>query len=90
MNKDDNSPLSAAEAEALIRSRLPVEIHGRLRSARITERRAVVVAEAGDLGAKARQELEGLIEQSLIALDEVDEVRVALIADRRRRMIIAV
>ena len=90
MNKNDNSPLSAAEAEALIRSRLPVEIHGRLRSARITERRAVVVAEAGDLGAKARQELEGLIEQSLIALDEVDEVRVALIADRRRRMIIAV
>ncbi|KEO85406.1 chromosome partitioning protein ParA [Erythrobacter sp. JL475] len=90
MNKDDNSPLSAAEAEALIRSKLPVEIHGRLRSARITERRAVVVAEAGDLGAKARQELEGLIEQSLIALDEVDEVRVALIADRRRRMIIAV
>ncbi|WP_252259755.1 Mrp/NBP35 family ATP-binding protein [Erythrobacter aurantius] len=90
MNKDDNSPLSAAEAEALIRSKLPVEIHGRLRSARITERRAVVVAEAGDLGAKARQELEGLIEQSLIALGEVDEVRVALIADRRRRMIIAV
>jgi len=90
MNKDDNSPLSAAEAEALIRSKLPVEIHGRLRSARITERRAVVVAEAGDLGAKARQELEGLIEQSLIALDEVDEARVALIADRRRRMIIAV
>ncbi|WP_416830753.1 MAG: Mrp/NBP35 family ATP-binding protein [Erythrobacter sp.] len=90
MNKDDNSTLSAAEAEALTRSKLPVEIHGRLRSARITERRAVVVAEAGDLGAKARQELEGLIEQSLIALDEVDEVRVALIADRRRRMIIAV
>lgn len=90
MNKDDNSPLSAAEAEALIRSKLPVEIHGRLRSARITERRAVVVAETGDLGAKARQELEKLIEQSLIALDEVGEVRVALIADRRRRMIIAV
>ncbi|MFU7529298.1 Mrp/NBP35 family ATP-binding protein [Qipengyuania sp. ASV99] len=90
MNNSDNSNPDPAAAEALIRSRLPVEIHGRLRSARITERRAVVVAEAGDLGAKARQELEGLIETALIDLTEVDEVRVALIADRRRRMIIAV
>lgn len=90
MDKDDNSGLTAAEAEALIRSKLPVEIHGRLRSARITDGRAVIVAEAGDLGAKARQELEKLIEQALVQLAEVDEVRVALIADRRRRMIIAV
>ena len=90
MDKDNNSGLTAAEAEALIRSKLPVEIHGRLRSARITDGRAVIVAEAGDLGAKARQELEGLIEQALLQLDQVNEVRVALIADRRRRMIIAV
>jgi len=90
MNNHENPALSAAEAEALIRSKLPVEIHGRLRSARITERRAVVVAEAGDLGAKAREELERLIETALGDLAEVDEVRVALIADRRRRMIIAV
>ena len=79
-----------SEEEALIRGHLPVEIHGRLRSARIVESRAIVVAEAGDLGAKAREELEGLIKGALNEIDGVDEVRVALVADRRRRMIIAV
>lgn len=98
MSNTNNSSPSAgspegrnpSDEEAMIRSVLPVEIHGRLRSARLIERRAVVVAEAGDLGAKAREELEGLIETSLGALEQIDEVRVALIADRRRRMIIAV
>jgi len=90
MNNSDGPSRNPAEEEALIRGALPVEISGRIRSARLIERRAVVVAEAGDLGAKARQELEGLIETSLGSLAKVDEVRVALIADRRRRMIIAV
>ncbi len=90
MVDEPNSDLSAADAEALIREQLPVEIHGRLRSARITQGRAVVVVEAGDLGAKARQELEALIDSALSKLGQVSEVRVALIADRRRRMIIAV
>ncbi|BDI60197.1 Mrp/NBP35 family ATP-binding protein [Qipengyuania nanhaisediminis] len=90
MTKPDNPAPAAAAAEARIRSALPVEIHGRLRSARITDRRAVVVAEAGDLGVKAREELEALITGNLSALDDVDEVRVALVADRRRRMIIAI
>lgn len=81
---------NAAEAEALIRAHLPVEIQGRIRSARIVERRAIIVAEAGDLGAKARDELEKLIDGALVDITDVDEVRVALIADRRRRMIVAV
>ena len=90
MDKGDDQGREPAAEEAQIREALPVEIHGRLRSARIVDRRAVVVAEAGDLGAKAREELEKLIEESLLQLADVDEVRVALIADRRRRMIIAV
>lgn len=90
MSDAPNSPRNPAEDEALLRGALPIEIHGRLRSARIVESRAVVVAEGGDLGAKAREELEGLIEAALIELPEIEEVRVALIADRRRRMIIAV
>lgn len=90
MSQSPDSPRNPAEDEARLREALPIEIHGRLRSARIVERRAVVVAEAGDLGAKARQELEKLIESALGELPEIDEVRVALIADRRRRMIIAV
>lgn len=90
MSNGDKQHRQPEAEEALVRGTLPVEIHGRLRSARIVDRRAVIVAEAGDLGAKARQELEGLIEKALVALPEIDEVRVALIADRRRRMIIAV
>lgn len=94
MSKSDNFPSNPnhdpARDEARLRAALPIEIHPRLRSARIVESRAVVVAEAGDLGAKAREELEGLIESALGALDGIEEVRVALIADRRRRMIIAV
>ncbi|MHA7821000.1 MAG: Mrp/NBP35 family ATP-binding protein [Erythrobacter sp.] len=90
MSEADKTPRNPAEDEARLRGALPIEIHGRLRSARIVEARAVVVAEAGDLGAKARQELEELIKAALIELPEIDEVRVALIADRRRRMIIAV
>ncbi len=90
MSNSDNSSRNPSDEEALIRSALPVEIHGRLRSARLVDGRAVVVAEAGDLGAKAREELEGLIEKALGEIEQVDEVRVALIADRRRRMIIAI
>ena len=90
MSNSENNSRNPSDEEALIRSALPVEIHGRLRSARLVDGRAVVVAEAGDLGAKAREELEGLIETSLSRLEGVSEVRVALIADRRRRMIIAV
>ncbi len=89
-NPPQNPPRDAAKDDALIRAALPIEIAGRIRSARVVDRRVVVVAEAGDLGAKAREELEKLIEGSLAGMSDVDEVRVALIADRRRRMIIAV
>ena len=90
MSNDTPSNPNLEQDEALLRGALPVEIQGRIRSARIKEGRATVVAEAGDLGAKAREELEKLIEGALGGLSEVEEVRVALIADRRRRMIIAV
>lgn len=90
MSSDDKTSGNIAQDEALLRGALPVEIQGRLRSARLKNARAIVVAEAGDLGAKAREELEKLIEDALGGLAQVDEVRVALIADRRRRMIIAV
>ncbi|MEE4201669.1 Mrp/NBP35 family ATP-binding protein [Erythrobacter sp.] len=90
MSTDDDKARRLQEDEARLRAALPPEIEGRIRSARLTNGRAVIVAEAGDLGAKARQEVETLIEDAAGALDEVSEVRVALIADRRRRMIIAI
>ncbi|AWW73599.1 chromosome partitioning protein ParA [Erythrobacter sp. KY5] len=88
---DDRKPTSnPADDEARLRAALPIEIHGRLRSLRLKDGRAIVVAEAGDLGAKAREELEALIEKEIGKLADVETVHVALIADRRRRMIIAV
>lgn len=90
MSNDTPSNPNLEQDEALLRGALPLEIQGRIRSARIKEGRAIIVAEAGDLGAKAREELEKLIEGALGGLEQVEEARVALIADRRRRMIIAV
>jgi ATP-binding protein involved in chromosome partitioning len=90
MSNDTPSNPNLEQDEALLRGALPVEIQGRIRSARLKEGRAIVVAEAGDLGAKAREELEKLIEGALGGFEQVEEARVALIADRRRRMIIAV
>ncbi|EAQ28935.1 ATPase [Erythrobacter sp. NAP1] len=90
MSDDPKPSANPADDEARLRAALPIEIHGRLRSLRLKDGRAIVVAEAGDLGAKAREELEGLIENEISKLDDVETVHVALIADRRRRMIIAV
>ncbi|TAD71312.1 MAG: chromosome partitioning protein ParA [Sphingomonadales bacterium] len=53
-------------------------------------RRAVIVAEAGDLSDSGRAELEAAITAALDVLPEIDEVRVALIGERRRRRLIAV
>jgi ATP-binding protein involved in chromosome partitioning len=76
--------------EALIRAALSPEINHRLRSARIVSRRAVIVAEAGDLSQEAREELESAITAALTPLAEIDEVRIALTGERRRRRLIAV
>jgi ATP-binding protein involved in chromosome partitioning len=76
--------------EAMIRAALSPEINHRLRSARIVARRAVIVAEAGDLSDAARGELESGITAALTPLPEIDEVRIALTGERRRRRLIAV
>jgi len=90
MTDADLPPRDPAAEEALIRSALAPEINHRLRSARIVARRAVIVAEAGDLDAPGRAELEAAIRTALAPLAGIDEVRIALTAERRRRRIIAV
>lgn len=82
--------MSPAEAEALIRSSLEPDIAHRLRSARLKDGRAILVAEAGDLSAGARVELESAMKLAVTRIEGVSEVHVALTADRRRRRIIAV
>lgn len=90
MNNPPSSPRDLQAEEALIRAALSPEINHRLRSARIVARRAVIVAEAGDLSDTGRAELEAAITAALSALPEVDEVRIALTGERRRRRLIAV
>ncbi len=79
-----------AAEEARIRAVLPADIDHRVRSARLVAGRAVIVAEAGDLGADARGALEAAITAALTPLEGVGEVRIALTGERRRRRLIAV
>lgn len=90
MSKTDDNARQPAAEEALIRAAVTPEINHRLRSARIIGRRAVIVAEAGDLSDQARAELEAAITAALTPLDAIDEVRIALTGERRRRRLIAV
>ncbi|WP_211277358.1 Mrp/NBP35 family ATP-binding protein [Erythrobacter donghaensis] len=90
MNNTSDTPRNPEAEEALIRAALSPEMNHRLRSARIVSGRAVIVAEAGDLSDAGRAELEAAITAALLPLDDVDEVRIALTGERRRRRLIAV
>ncbi|MEE4289214.1 MAG: Mrp/NBP35 family ATP-binding protein [Erythrobacter sp.] len=86
----DTPSSTPAQAEALIRGALSPDMAHRLRSARLRDGRAILVAEAGDLAPGARVELEAALKLAVTGVEGVEEVHVALTADRRRRRIIAV
>jgi len=86
-SRNDPTP---AEAERRLRAVLSSELSHRLRSARITKGRAILVAEAGDLPAARRVALEAEIKLAATRVEGVEEVHVALTAERRRRRIIAI
>jgi ATP-binding protein involved in chromosome partitioning len=90
MDNQPEPPRQPGAEEALIRAALTPEISHRLRSARIVDRRAVIVAEAGDLPDEGRTALEAAITAALKPLAAIDEVRIALTGERRRRRLIAV
>lgn len=75
--------------EQLIRD-LPESIAARVKSARMVGDRAVVVIEATGLGTQQRTDIEQAVVDILGARDDVGEVRVALMADKPRRRIIAI
>lgn len=90
MTTKQNPPREPAAEEASLRAALTPEINHRVRSARIVAGRAVVVAEAGDLSAEARDGLEAQIRAALKDHAGIAEVRVALTGERRRTRLIAV
>jgi len=90
MTMPENPSRAPAAEEARLRAALTPEINHRVRSARIVAGRAVVVAEAGDLPAPARDALEAEIRAALQDVAGIAEVRVALTGERRRTRLIAV
>ena len=73
-----------------IRAAIPAEIAGKVRSVRFADGVATIVADAGGLGRSAAAQLQRELEQAVGALADVGEVRVALMADKVARTIIAV
>lgn len=69
---------------------LPDSIGSRVKSAKMVGERAVVVLEATGLTAQQRSDMESAITDILGAQEGVEEVRVAMMADKVQRKIIAV
>lgn len=70
--------------------RLPVSIAERVKSARMVNDRAVVVVDAAGLSGSQRNDIEQAISDIIGMVEGVSEVRVAMMADRVQRRIIAV
>lgn len=73
-----------------IQQRLPAHIAPRIRSVRLSDGVATLVADASGLGRADAAALQGELEQVVGAIEGVSEVRVALMADRVQRRIVAV
>ena len=73
-----------------IQQQLPSHIAARVRSVRLTNGAATIVADATGLGRAEAKALEQELERSAGAIAGVSEVRVALMADKVQRHIVAV
>ncbi|MEO6388888.1 MAG: Mrp/NBP35 family ATP-binding protein [Croceibacterium sp.] len=73
-----------------IEQRIPERIAPKIRSVRFTDGVATLVADATGLGRADAAALQGELEQAIGAIAGVNEVRVALMADKVRRRIITV
>ena len=69
---------------------IPAELSGMVRSVRFADGIATIIADASGLGRSAAAQLQRELEQAVGKLPGVSEVRVALMADKVERRIIAV
>lgn len=76
--------------EQMINQAIPAAIAPMVKSVRFSEGVATIVADATGLGRSAAAHLQKELEQAVGAVEGVDEVRVALMADRVARRIIVV
>lgn len=79
--------MSSIEA---IRQAIPAELSSMVQSVKFTDGVATIIAHAGELGRSAAAQLQKELEQAVGAVEGVTEVRVALMADKVKRRIIAV
>lgn len=77
-------------SEAAIRAAIPAELAHLVRSVRVKDGVATLVADAGKLGRSASAQLQRELEAAVAAVAGVTEVRVALMADKRERQMIVV
>lgn len=77
-------------SEETIRKAIPAELKGMVRSVKFAEGVATIIADASGLGRSAATQLQKELETAVSAVAGVDEVRVALMADKVQRRIIAV
>ncbi len=76
--------------ENAIRDAIPENITPMVQSVKADGAVATIIADASGLGRSAAAELQKVLEDAVGAVDGIDEVRVALMADKRERTIIAV
>lgn len=69
---------------------LPTPIRQRIRTSKLTDGTATLIMDASGLGASQRAELEATTRDILLEREDISEVRVALMADKPARRIIAV
>jgi ATP-binding protein involved in chromosome partitioning len=77
-------------SEEIIRRAIPAELSGMIRSVSLRGGVATLVADAGALGRSAAAQLQRELEEAVGKVEGVTEVRVALMADKVARRIIAV
>ncbi|WP_274697828.1 Mrp/NBP35 family ATP-binding protein [Aurantiacibacter sp. D1-12] len=77
-------------SETIIRQAIPAELSGMVRSVSLRDGVATMVVEASGLGRSASAQLQRELEEAVGAVEGVSEVRVALMADKVERRIIAV
>jgi ATP-binding protein involved in chromosome partitioning len=73
-----------------IKAAIPAQLVALVRSVRFADGVATIVADAGALGRSAATQLQKELEQAVAAVPGVSEVRVALMADKPKRRIVAV
>ncbi|WP_340588716.1 Mrp/NBP35 family ATP-binding protein [Erythrobacter alti] len=76
--------------DTAIRTAIPAELSGMVRSVTLRDGVATLVADASGLGRSAAAQLQRELEESVGAVEGVSEVRVALMADKVARKIVTV